>query len=495
MWLCHFAHPPRGAADVLVGLGAYMIDTWRDSARHILALAWPVLIGQLSVVAFATVDTMLVARHSPLDLAALAVGASAYVTVFIGLMGVVLAVGPIVGQLFGAGQLAQAGRQLHQAVWLALGLSLLGSTLLLFPAPFLALARLEPEVEAKVRHYLQAVAVGLPASLLFAAYRGFNTAVSRPKAVMVLQLGGLALKVPLSALLIQGAPSFGIPALGVVGGGIATAIAMWIQVVVAVWVMRRDGYYARFELGHGGLQAPDLRGLKTQLRLGVPMGMGILIEVSGFSLMAVFIARLGTTAVAGHQIAVNLVSILFMLPLALSSAISTLVAQRVGARDGLGARRLGWHGVQMGTALAAMIGASVYFGREAIVGLYTRDAAVAAAALPLLAWMAVFHTADALQSLSSFVLRGYRIAGVPMLIFAVSLWGVGLGGGYVVAFDVLGLTPPALRGAPGYWAASTCGLVLAGLTLLGFMAHTLARHAREGRSAAADLSSPLNTAG
>ena len=142
------------------------------------------------MVLFATVDTLLVARYSAIDLAALAVGAAAYITVFIGLMGVVLAVAPIVGQLFGAKRYAAAGDQLHQAVWLALGLALIGSTVLIFPQPFIALSRATPEVAEKLRQYLLALALALPAGLLFAAFRGFNNAVSRPKAVMVLQLGG-----------------------------------------------------------------------------------------------------------------------------------------------------------------------------------------------------------------------------------------------------------------------------------------------------------------
>src|SRR5215510_8687496 len=114
---------------------------WRNDARHIATLAWPVLVGQLAVLGFATVDTVLVGRHPATDLAAFAVGSAAYVTVFIGLMGVVLAIGPIVGQLYGARRLEEAGHQLHQCVWLALGLSVLGSALLVFPAPFLVLAR------------------------------------------------------------------------------------------------------------------------------------------------------------------------------------------------------------------------------------------------------------------------------------------------------------------------------------------------------------------
>ncbi len=285
---------------------------------------------------------------------------------------------------------------------------------------------------------------------------------------MGLQLVALALKVPLSALLIHGAPALSLPALGMVGCAVATLVVMWLQLLAAWWIVRHDSFYDRFGLRGRGWQRPDRGAIAALLRLGVPMGAGLLIEVSGFTMMALFIARLGTTPVAGHQIAVNIVSILFMVPLALANATSTLVAQQVGARDLLDARRLGWHGLQFGTAVAALLGALVFTLREKIVGLYTGDAAVIAAALPLLAWLAVFHIADAAQAVAAFVLRAWRIATGPMLVYALSLWGVGLGGGYLLAFDVLGGTPAWLIGAPGYWAASTVGLVVAaiGLTLL-----------------------------
>lgn len=454
---------------------------WRDSAARILPLAWPVFVAQLAVIAFGTLDTLLIARYAALDLAALAVGSAAYITVFIGFMGVVVAAGPIVGQFFGARQLHAAGHQLHQAVWLALALSLIGCTLLVFPWPFLALSQAEPQVELKVRQYLGALAFALPAALLFAAYRGFNNAVSRPKAVMVIQLAGLALKLPLSAALVFGVPSLGLPSLGVLGCGIATAIAMWAQVLAGLWVLRRDRFYLPFELGGGGLRPPDRKALGAQLRLGVPMGASILIEVTGFSFMAIFIARLGATAVAGHQLAANLVSVLFMLPLALGNATSTLVAQRIGARDLGAARRLGWHGLQMGLCLAVAVGAGVYLLRHGVVRLYTDDAAVVAAALPLLAWVALFHAADAAQCVASFVLRAWRIATLPMLIFLVSLWGVGLGGGYMLAFNLTGLTPTSLLGARGFWTAATAGLVLAALLLGGLLALVLRRQLREER--------------
>lgn len=458
--------------------------TLTESARRLTPLAWPVFIGQVSVLAFSTVDTMLVARHGATELAALSVGAAAYITVFIGLMGVVLALSPIAGRLFGARDLAGAGRQVHQALWIVLVLSLLGSTLLAFPQPFLWLAKAGPEVEAKVRGYLLALALSLPASLLFTIYRGFNTAVSRPKAVMALQIGGLALKVPLSTLLVFGAPSLGVPSLGAVGCGIATAVVMWSQVLLAFTVLRRDRFYAPFALFGRGLDRPDAAALRALLKLGLPMGMTILIEVTGFSFMALFIARAGTTAVAGHQIAANLVSLMFMLPMAMANATGTLVAQSIGARRNDEAMRLGWHGVAIGCALAALLGGTVYALRDGVVRLYSPDAAVVAAALPLVAWVAVFHLADAVQTLAAFVLRAWHIATAPMVIYAVAIWGLGLGGGVVLGFDTWGIAPRSLHGAPGFWFAATASLVVAALALLTLLTWTLRVRRREEAAAA-----------
>jgi MATE family multidrug resistance protein len=456
-----------------------------ENLRRIAQLAWPVFVGQLAVVGFSTVDTVLVARASPEDLAALSVGAAAYVTIFIGMMGVVLAIGPIVGQLFGAGEREQAGRQLHQAVWIALGLSAIGALLLLFPWPFLALAQAPAEVESRIRGYLVALAVALPAALLMQAYRGFNNAISRPKAVMALQVSALVVKVPLSMVLVFGAPAVGLPALGVLGCGIATAVVMWLQAGVALAVLRRDPFYAPFSLRGRGLHAPDRQAIGHQLRLGVPIGLSIFVEVTGFSLMAVFIARLGVTAAAGHQIAANLAAVMFMMPLALSNATMTLVSQRVGARDPQDARRLGWHGMQFGVAIAAVMAVGLWWGRDIVAGLYTGDAAVLAVAVPLLAWVALFHVADAVQAMAAFVLRAYRIATLPMLIYAGALWGIGLGGGWWLVFEGWPVAPADWRGPEGYWVAAAAGLAVAAAGLLALMMHTLRRAAPVTPSAGA----------
>jgi MATE family multidrug resistance protein len=464
------------------------------SARRIAPLAWPVFVGQVAVLAFSTVDTVMVARTSALDLAALAIGGSVYISVFVGFMGIVLAIGPIAGQLYGAGKLRESGLATEQAAWLGLALAVPGCALLLFPEPFLVLARAEPAVAAKVRDYLLGLAFALPPALLFTAYRGFNIAVSRPKAVMALQLGALALKVPLNALLVFGATlptplgELRLPALGAAGCGMATAIVMSLQLLAAWVLLRRDPFYAPFGLGRR-LSRPDPVRLGALLRLGVPMGLAILVEVTGFTFMAFFVSRIGATAVAGHQVAVNMVSMMFMLPLAIANATATLVAQRVGADDAHDARQIGWAGLEIGLLIAALLGGAVYLLRSEVVGLYTDNPVIVAAAVPLLAWVALFHIADAAQTIAAFVLRAYRIATVPLLVYVLAIWGIGLGGGYVVAFDLAGISPSWAQAAQGFWAMSTLGLTIAGIGMTAFLAWTLRRQRR------ADDLAPVRTLG
>lgn len=458
-----------------------------DSLRQIAPLAWPVLVGQLAVLGFSTVDTLLIARFSAIDLAALAVGSAIYITIFVGLMGVVMAISPVVGRLFGAGQMQQAGDQLHQMLWLCLGLMAIGDLILLFPQPFLAISQTSPQVEAKVRGYLWALALSLPATLFFTAFRGFTVAVSRPKAIMLLQISGLLVKVPLSMAFIQGF-SLGpwqVSPMGAPGCGLATAIAMWSQALIAFALMRKDAFYRPFGL-HGALwRRPHWPSIKALLKLGVPMGGSILIEVTGFTFMAIFIARLGATAVAGHQLAANLIALMFMLPLALANATGTLVAQSVGAHDAAGARRLGWHGLEIGLGLSFLVGALVFVAREQVLSLYTHDPLIIAAAMPLLLWVWLFHVADAGQTLAAFVLRAHHIATAPMVIYALAIWGVGLGGGYWLAFGHADGWLASLHGARGFWSAATAGLVIAALALSAFLAWV---HKQEEREAMAGAS-------
>lgn len=442
---------------------------WLGAARlnsyaQILPLAWPVFVGQLAVLMYSTIDTVLVARYGALDLAALAVGNAMYTSIFVGLMGVVLAISPFAAQRFGARDLTGVGESLHQAVWLALGLTLLGELLLLWPDPLLALAQPEPAVEAIIRRHLQLLGLALPAAMLFTVYRGFNTAVSRPKAVMGLQLAGLLLKLPLSALLIHGHESLGgWQGMGAPGGALSTALVVWGQLTAGFVLLRRDPHYQPFGIQQGGLHAPRWDLIRQLLRLGLPMGGAIVIEVTGFTFMALFISRLGATPVAGHQLAANLVAMMFMLPMALGNATGALVGQRIGARDPRAAERLGWHGLEFALGCALLLGGAIFLLRGPVLALYTTDAAILAAAAPLLLWVWIFHLGDASQAISASVLRAHHVTVAPMVVYALAIWGVGMGGGYWLAFE----QPwPALAGARGFWAAAAAGLVLAALGLV-----------------------------
>lgn len=433
--------------------------------RRITALAWPVLIGQLAVIAFGVLDTAMAGRASAADLAAIGLGGSIYVTVYISLMGVLQALSPIAGQLYGAQRHSEIGEEVRQAVWLGVVLAAIGMLILWFPTPLLQLADATPELTEKATAYLRYEALALPAALGFRIYSALNNALSRPVMVTVLQLAGLVIKFPLNALFLYG--GIGIPAMGGPGCALASMIISWLWFVAAAAILMRNPAYKPFAI-FTHYSPPSRARLWALVRLGVPMGFTYLIEITSFTLMAIFIARLGTVVLAGHQIAANLGAVAYMVPLSLSIATSTLAAQSIGARDRVAARRISLNGIRLAVTCAVVVGAAVLFLRRELVGLYTNDAAVLTVAVPLLPFIAFYQMFDALQVMTAFILRAYKIALIPTVIYALSLWGVGLGGGYVLGFGLLGDVATALRGAAGFWAANALSLMVAGALLLSY---------------------------
>jgi MATE family multidrug resistance protein len=423
------------------------------------------LIGQLAVIAFGVLDTAMSGRASAADLAAIGLGGSIYVTVYISLMGVLQALSPIAAQLYGAQRHGEIGEEVRQAAWLGLALAVLGMVILWFPAPLLRLADASPELTDKATAYLRYEALALPAALGFRIYSALNNALSRPVMVTVLQLGGLALKFPLNALFLYG--GLGLPAMGGPGCALASMIISWVWCIAGVLVLTRNPAYRPFRL-FTRFSPPNPARLWALLRLGVPMGLTYLIEITSFTLMAIFIARMGTVVLAGHQIAANLGAVAYMVPLSLSIATSTLVAQSIGARDRLAARRMAWNGIKFAAACAVIVAAAVLLLRHDLARLYTRDATVLAIAVPLLPFIAAYQMFDALQVMAAFILRAYKIALIPTVIYALSLWGVGLGGGYLLGFGHLGEFAAALRGAAGFWAANAMSLAVAGTLLVRY---------------------------
>ena len=443
-------------------------------ARRIVAQAWPVLIGQWASVAFGVADTIMVGHSSPQDLAAMALGSSIYFSIFIGLMGVVIALTPIIGQHFGAERHAEIGKTYMQGLWLALWLTIVGDIAMSFPDAWLVMSAVDEGVGSRVAAYLHALMFALPAALVFRTVYSLNVAVSRPKVTMAINLIGLALKIPLNYILIYG--KFGMPALGAAGCGYATAIVMWASCGIALVALSRDSFYRRFAIG---FDWPRWKYQRELLRLGIPTGLSYIVEVTSFTFMTLLVAGLGTRVTGGHQIVANLAAFCFMLPLSLAVATSAIVAQAIGANDAVGARRTTRAGLRLAAGLALIVSSSVWFGRHAIIGLYTDDAAVAAVALSLIGFVAIFHLFDATQGIAGFVLRAYKHAVAPMLVYTVSLWGIGLVGGWWIAFHpVVGGAP---LGASGLWGAATVSLGVAASVLVVWMLRVSRRPLAESR--------------
>ncbi|MFZ6772873.1 MATE family efflux transporter [Undibacterium sp. SXout7W] len=441
--------------------------TLRGNIHRIASLAWPMIVGQLAVVGNGVIDTAMTSRFSATDLAALSIGISIYVSIFVGLNGVLQAISPAVGQLFGAQQYKKIGAEIKQGVWLGFFLSCIGCLILLFPQSLLSIAQASPELNTKAALYLQILAIALPATMGFRIYGALNNAVGRPKMVMAIQLAALGLKIPLNTLFIFG--GLGIPAMGGPGCAAATAVNAWLMLIAGWLMLRHVKYYELFALFGNGFVKPQWESLRSLLHLGIPMGLSYLIEVTAFAFMALFIARLGEVAVSGHQLTANFGTILYMLPLSIASATGTLVAQAIGAGQLQTARRTGNAGAVLAAMLAIPIGIIIWFSRSLILHAYTSNPSIIAAAFPLFLFISVYQIFDAMQVTAAFILRAYKIAIVPTILYAFALWGCGLGGGYILGLDPFNISPAFLHGAAGFWMANSTSLAIVAACLWAYL--------------------------
>jgi MATE family multidrug resistance protein len=441
------------------------MPAWRRIVPDLFRLGWPVLIAQLAVMAHGLIDTLMAGRYSTDDLAAVGIGGAIFFSVFGPLMGVQLALTPIAARLYGAGRKGDIGEQVRQAAWLSLMLAVAAILIYRFPGAFIALSRPAPEVELKVREFLAIMAWGVPTAMLFRIFYGYSTAISRPRVVMMLNLAGLALKIPLNWWFIHG--GLGMPAMGAAGCALATTVVSWLVCGAAwLWCARQPSYRPYRVFAHWSW--PRRHDLWQLVSLGLPIGITFMVDVTAFTFMSLFIARLGAVASASHQIAANLAAMCFMLPLALGNASGVLVAQALGAREFALARRTGLISLAMGVLVACVVAASIALAAQPLAAIYSIDADVQAGAAALLVFVAGYHLFDAVQAITVNVLRAYKRTVVPMLIYGIGLWCVGLAGGYQLGLGSpdlawLGLAPP--MGAQGFWAGAIAGMSLAGLAV------------------------------
>ncbi|MDG9924113.1 MULTISPECIES: MATE family efflux transporter [unclassified Pseudomonas] len=448
--------------------------------RALLALATPIIIAQLAYTSMGFVDTVMAGRVSARDLAGVALGNSLWVPVFLLMNGTLLATTAKVAQRFGAGKEAENGPLVRQALWLALAIGTLCAVLLWNAEPVLRLMGVDAELSALAMGYLRGVACGFPATALYQVLRCFSDGLGRTRPSMVLGICGLLLNIPLNYVLIYG--HLGFPALGGVGCGWATGVVMWCSLLGMLWwvrwapVYRPSGLFQRFDWP----QWPVIRRL---LSVGLPIGVSIFAESSIFSVIALLIGGLGATVVAGHQIALNFSSMIFMIPYSLAMAATVRVGQSIGRGAPRDARFAA--GVAMGTALtyACLSASLVLLLREQIATIYSPDPTVIAMAATLLVYSALFQFSDAVQVTAAGALRGYQDTRATMLITLFAYWGIGLPVGYALGLsDWLGQP----SGPSGLWQGLVVGLTCAAV-LLGIRLARSARRRIHAQSASATV--------
>ena len=437
------------------------MEELRTIARH----AGTVLVGQLAVMAFGVTDTIVAGRYSQQTLAALSVGSAVYISIFVGLLGVLQALLPTWAELHGASRKEELGRSVRQALYLA-GLTMgAGLLALLFPGALLEWTQVPAALQDEVRNYLAVLTLALPPALLFRMYSTLNQSLGRPLLVTWLQIASLAVKVPLSIWFAFG--GLGLQGRGAVGCAWATVVGNYVSILLAIWLLRTQPLYRPYAIWRR-MERPDWHVIGQFARLGIPGGLAIMVEVTSFTLMALFIARQGTVASAAHQVAANLATVLYMTPLSIAIATSARVSYWLGAGDHKRARLAIRTGFKLALALSLGLSATMLLGRHGIASVYAKSPEVAALAAGLLGWLAVYHLGDAVQALCVFVLRCYRVAVAPLVAYCVLLWGVGLYGGYLLAYRGIG-TLAAQNSPLAFWQASTLALALLAPILLAIL--------------------------
>ncbi|CAN7483107.1 MATE family efflux transporter [Acidovorax sp. LjRoot74] len=418
--------------------------------RHALT----VLAGQLAVMAFGVTDTIVAGRYSESSLAALSVGSAIFISVYVALIGVLQALLPVWAEQRGARETEGVGRSLRQALYLCGAASLAGMAILLSPGPILRWTDVPAALQHDVENYLAVLALALPPALLFRIYSTLNQALGRPQLVTWLQVGSLFIKLPLSVWFTFGGA--GLPAQGVVGCAWATLVVNCSMLAVAIWLLRTQDLYEPLGLWRR-MEPPHWPTIAGFARLGIPAGLAVMVEVTSFTLMALFIARQGTTASAAHQIAANLAAVLYMVPLSLAIATSARVSYWLGAGNPAQARKVVFIGFKLSAPSGIAFAAILLIAKDHIGSVYSANASVVAMTGSVLVWVAAYHAADALQTLCVFVLRCYRITLAPLAVYCTLLWGAGLGGGYWLAYA--GSGPWAQSPSPTpFWAASAIAL-------------------------------------
>jgi len=400
------------------------------------------------------VDTVMAGRASPVDLAAVALGNLYFFSAVVFGLGTLLALDPVVGQAVGAGEPEGVARGVQRGAILALGLTVLAALVMVPAGGVLTTLRQPAEVVPVAAGYVHAAAAGVFPFYLFIVFRQTLQAMGRVAPIVwTIVLANVA-NVGFNWVLIFG--KLGAPKLGAVGTGIATSLSRWLMVLV---LLGMAWHLLRPHLRPVRREALRTRPLGRMLQVGAPIGVQLGLEFGAFAVIGLLMGWLGTIAMASHQVAINLASLTFMVPLGIGQATAILVGRAVGRSDTPGARRAAGAGLLAGGAFMSATAILFLAVPGALARIYTAETAVLSLAALLIPVAGVFQVFDGIQVVASSVLRGIGDTRAPMVMSILGFWLVGfpvcLGVGF--GLDV---------GAVGLWWGLVAGLAAVALLLL-----------------------------
>jgi MATE family multidrug resistance protein len=434
---------------------------FRRESGALLHLSLPIMLSQIAQVLVGLVDAVMSGHAGASQQAVVALGVALWIPVFVCLMSVVQAVSPLVAHHVGAGDNAAAVREAQEGVMLAAGVGFLPLLLLPWAADLLQAAGIEPALAARTGVFLWGICLGFPAAMVYRALAFYSASIGQVRPVMVLSFLGLGINAALNWVLIYG--HLGAPAMGGAGCGWATGIGMWAALLALLAWTRYAPAYKPYHLWRGW-HRPQWAAQMRLLRIGLPMGGAGFAEVSAFTSIAVLVGRFGDVQISAHQVALNVSSLTFMLPMGVSAAVTIRVGQALGAGQARRARFIAYSGLATGLLLALLAIGPMIGLRHAVAGAYSDDPAVRDLAANLLLFTAFWQLFDAAQVCAMGALRGYKVTFTPMLMMLGAFWIVGIPVGTWLGYR--GLTAGAPMEVYGFWVGLVVGLVLVSVGLV-----------------------------
>ncbi|MCQ8876590.1 MATE family efflux transporter [Pseudoalteromonas shioyasakiensis] len=429
-------------------------------AKRLISLAIPVFLAQVTLVLMSVVDTIMAGQVSPVDLAALSIATGVWNPAMLALQGILLALTGIIAQFSGANDKQGIGHYFQQGLYLAGILSVIGFSIAYFADLVILKLDTSPAIAAMAFDYIHFVKWGIVGFLVFSVYRNITEGMGMTKPAFYISLIGLAVNIPANYIFIHG--KLGMPALGGAGCGIATALVFTAMAVAQViYCQLSDKIYAKNLLAN--FKAPQLSTMWTITKVGIPISLATFFEVTLFACIPLFIAHLGAVAVAGHQIAASVTTLLFMMPLSLSIAISIRIGNLYGQHHFEQLKKALSTSYILAIMIALLLATITYFGRHMISQLYTDDVHVIALATSIMVLACIYQLPDALQVAANGVLRGLKHTAPISYITFISYWLIGFALGYVLART--DLIVPAM-GPHGFWIGIIVGLTVAAILLM-----------------------------